>query len=116
MLEQHVKALVPTDIPTVIGDLPGTTVNIVAMSLYDGGASVEYFGPMTTFYPIVKFVARHESYEIMRTWIESIQEAFHQYTDDYFMSIHMVGYPLYLGKDEHKLHEMQIVFRLSIKE
>ena len=116
MLEQKIKALVPPGIPSVIGDLPGTSSNLVGIRLYDGGATDEYFGTDTIFHPVVKFIARHESYEVMRNWIELIKKQFHQHSDDYFMSIHLSGYPMYLGRGEQKLHEMQITFRINVKE
>ena len=116
MLEQKIKALVPSEVPTVIGDLPSTASNIVAIRLFDGGANDTYFGTATVFHPVVKFVARHESYEIMRSWIASIQEKLQHHKDNYFMSIHLVGYPMYLGRGEPKLHEMQISFRIELKE
>ena len=116
MLEQKIKALVPPGVPTVIGDLPSTASNIVAIRLFDGGANDAYFGTDTVFHPVVKFVARHASYETMRSWIDSIKEKFQHYHDDYFMSVHMVGYPMYLGRGELKLHEMQVTFRIEVKE
>lgn len=116
MLENKIKDLMPSGVPSVIGDLPSTTSNMVGIRLYDGGTSDEYFGVDTVYHPVVKFVARHESYETMREWIESIKKTYHQYHDDYFMSIHLVGYPMYLGRGEQKLHEMQISFRINVKE
>lgn len=116
MLEQKIKALMPAGVPSVIGDLPGTTGNLVSIRLFDGGASDEYFGTDTVFHPVVKFVARHESYETMRNWIEQIKNTYHQYRDEYFMSIHLIGYPMYLGRGEQKLHEMQASFRINVKE
>lgn len=116
MIEQKIKALMPPGIPSVIGDLPGTSSNLVGIRLFDGGANDEYFGTDTIFHPVVKFVARHESYETMRAWIDAIKKTYHQYSDDYFMGIHLVGYPMYLGRGEQKLHEMQITFRINIKE
>ena len=47
MLEQKIKALVPSGVPTVVGDLPSTASNIVAIRLFDGGANDAYFGTDT---------------------------------------------------------------------
>lgn len=116
MLENRIKDLIPADIPTVIGDLPSTTSNIVAIKLYDGGYNAEYFGKVTVYKPIVKIVARHASYETMRLWISKIQNVLHQYSDDYFIGIHVVGSPHYLGRGEQKLHEMQITFSIDVEE
>ena len=116
MLEVKLKRLLPTGVPVVIGELPSSSTNIVAMILYNGNVNTEYFGKSTVFQPIVKFVARHSSYEVMRFWIDQIKGALHQYHDEYFLGIHLVGSPTYLGRGSTKLHEMQIVFRLEVKE
>lgn len=116
MLEVKLKQLLPTDVPVVIGELPSSSTNTVAMVLYNGNTNTEYFGKSTVFQPIVKFVARHSSYEVMRAWVDKIKSALHQYHDDYFLGIHLVGSPTYLGRGSTKLHEMQIVFRLEVKE
>lgn len=116
MLEQKIKALIPSEVPTVIGELPSTQSDIVSIRLFDGGANDEYFGTDTVFHPVVKFVARHRSYETMRQWIETIKDTLHQHTDEQFMGIHLAGYPMYLGRGEQQLHEMQITFRINLKE
>lgn len=116
MLEVRLKQLLPTSIPVVIGELPSSSTDIVAMVLYNGNANTEYFGKSTVFQPVVKFVARHSSYEVMRSWIDQIQRTLHQHHDEYFLGIHLVGSPTYLGRGSTKLHEMQIVFRLEVKE
>ena len=116
MIEQSIKSLIPADIPSAIGDLPGTASNMVGVRLFDGGANDEYFGTDTVFHPVVKIVARHESYETMRNWIEQIKQSMHRYSDDSIMGIYLVGYPMYLGRGEQKLHEMQITFRINVKE
>lgn len=116
MLEVKLKQLLPTGVPVVIGELPSSSTNVVAMMLYNGNVNTEYFGKSTVFQPIVKFVARHSSYEAMRSWVDQIKRALHQYHDEYFLGIHLVGSPTYLGRGSTKLHEMQIVFRLEVKE
>lgn len=116
MIETKLRELIPNSIPTVIGDLPSTATNIVALMLYDGGTNDEYFGKDTVYHPVVKCVIRHASYETMRLWSDQLKNALHQHHDDYFMSIHIVGTPSYLGRGPAKLHEMQCVFRLEVKE
>lgn len=115
MIEKKFMELLPPDIPVVIGDLPSTTADIVALRLFDGGENDEYFGTSTVFYPVIKCIARNKSYESMRAWIEAIKQRCHRYHDDYFMSIHLVGSPMYLGRGEEKLHEMQITFRVEVE-
>ena len=116
MVEQHIYNLLPADLPKVIGDLPGSCSNAVAIMLYDGPGNEEYFSTGTIFRPVVKIVVRNQSYERAQAQIKLIKDTLHRYTDDYFVSIMLVGYPLYLGKGEQKLHEFQIVFNIQTKE
>lgn len=116
MVEKRIKALIPSSVTTVIGDLPGATSCVAAIRLFDGNANDEYFGKSTVYNPIVKIVVRHSSYERARQWIDQIRKALDKHHDDYFDSIYLVGYPMYLGQGNTKLHEFQIVFRIKVKE
>lgn len=116
MVEQHIKALLPPTLPTVIGELPSTKTNVVSIMLFDGASTEEYFASSTVYNPVVKIVVRNESYATAQQWIEDIKQVLHKHHDDYFLSILLRGYPMYLGKDEQKLHEFQIVFNISVKE
>lgn len=116
MVEKKIKDLLPRSIPIVIGDLPGGTRDSAAIKLYDGAANEHYFKHDTVFRPVIKIVVRNQSYEQAHEWIELIKRTLNEYSDDYFMSILLSGYPMYLGKDEQKLHEFQIVFNIRVKE
>ena len=116
MVEQHIYDLLPADLPKVIGDLPGGSSNAVAIMLFDGAGNEEYFSSGTIFRPIIKIVVRNQSYEMAQTQINLIKQLLHKHHDDYFLSIMLSGYPLYLGKGEQKLHEFQIVFNIQTKE
>lgn len=116
MVEQHIYDLLPATLPKVIGDLPATATNAVAIMLFNGVANLEYFQCDTVYKPVVKIVVRNSSYEVAQQQISVIRNTLHKHTDDYFMSIFMQGYPVYLGKDAQKLHEFQIVFNIQVKE
>lgn len=116
MVEKKIKNLIPESIPIVIGDLPGGTNDIAAIKLFDGAMNEYYFKHGTVFRPVIKIVVRNQSYEQAHEWIEQIKQTLNEYTDDYFVSILLSGYPMYLGKNEQKLHEFQIVFNIRIKE
>lgn len=116
MVEKHIYDLLPATLPKVIGDLPATATNAVAIMLFNGVANLEYFQCDTVYKPVVKIVVRNSSYEVAQQQISVIRNTLHKHTDDYFMSIFMQGYPVYLGKDEQKLHEFQIVFNIQVKE
>lgn len=116
MIEQHIKALLPEGLPSYIGELPSTPNDVIAIMLYGGAGNAEYFTCGTICRPVIKIVARNQSYVQVQQWIEEIKSKLHKHTDDYFMSILLQGYPMYLGKDEQKLHEFQIVFNIQVKE
>ena len=116
MVEKRIKNLLPKSLPIVIGDLPGGTSDSIAIKLYDGAANEHYFRHDTVFRPVIKIVIRNHSYEQAHSWIELIKNTLNEHSDDYFLSILLSGYPLYLGKDEQKLHEFQIVFNIRVKE
>ena len=119
MIAELVKALLPTKWPVTIGDLPAPNIEAIGIIEYDGAASTEYFGPQdhsSIFQPIVKIVLRSQSYEQLKSWVESIKTTLHRYHDDTILSMLLVGAPLYLGRNEQKFHEFQIVFNTTVKE
>lgn len=116
MVEKHIYDLLPATLPKVIGDLPATVSNAVAIMSFNGVANLEYFQCDTVYQPVIKIVVRNSSYDVAQQQILDIRNVLHKHTDDYFMSIYMQGYPVYLGKDAQKLHEFQIVFNINVKE
>ena len=116
MVEQHIYDLLPNSFPKVIGDLPGGNKNAVSIVLFDGAGNDEYFAMGTLYRPVVKIIVRNASYAEAQSQVQQIRDKLHKHTDDYFLSIHLSGYPLYLGKGEQKLHEFQIVFNIQLKE
>ena len=116
MVERMIKNLLPKSLPIVIGDLPGGTSDSIAIKLYDGAANEHYFQHGAVFRPVIKIVVRHHSYEQAHEWIETIKQILNEHSDEYFMSILLSGYPMYLGRNEQKLNEFQIVFNIRVKE
>lgn len=116
MVEQHIYDLLPSELPKVIGELPGSQPNAVSIILFDGAGSDEYFATPTLFRPVVKLVVRNADYAEAQAQVQLIRKTLHKHSDDYFLSILLSGYPLYLGKSELKLHEFQIVFNIQLKE
>ncbi len=120
MVAEKIHDLLPQDWPLVIGDLPSTPEVVVGIMEYDGATSTEYFGATSKslFKPIVKIVIRHTSYPEGQSWSTEVQNVLHRYhnEDIGIQSCLMVGTPMYLGRDELKLHEFQITFNISVKE
>lgn len=118
MIEHHIKELLPDALQkiAVIGELPSTAKNAIAILLFSGAGNAEYFACDTVCTPVIKIVVRNQSYAQAKQYIEELKQVLHKHHDEYFMSIFMQGYPMYLGKDEQKLHEFQIVFNINVKE
>lgn len=117
MVSEKIYDLLPTELPKYIGDLPSAPDAVVAIMEYSSGIGTEYFGEPTSLYsPVVKIVVRTPSYETGSEWVKIIKETLHRYHDDFFLSIMIVGTPIYLGRAEMKLHEFQVTFKIQIKE
>lgn len=120
MVADKIYDLLPANLPKTIGDLPSTETDAVAIMEYNGATSTEYFGMRneenSIFQPIVKIVVRTDSYEEGVAWSELIKQTLHRHTDEYFISVMLVGTPMYLGRDEMKLHEFQVTFKTQVKE
>ena len=120
MVAEKIYDLLPQEWPKVIGDLPSTNNVAVGIVEYDGATSTEFFGATnsTLFNPIVKIVIRHTSYREGQTWAEEVKDLLHRYRDEDkgILSILISGSPIYLGRNEQKLHEFQATFNISIKE
>ena len=120
MVAEKIYDLLPQKWPLVIGDLPSTNETVVGIMEYDGATSTEFFGAFncSVFEPIVKIVIRHTSYPQGQEWADAVKETLHRYhnEDIGILSVLMSGSPIYLGRNEQKLHEFQITFNISIKE
>jgi hypothetical protein len=120
MVAEKIHDLLPQEWPLVIGDLPSTANVVVGVVEYDGATSTEYFGGVSKslFNPIVKIVIRHTSYSEGQAWADEVKNVLHRYhnEDIGILSILMAGTPMYLGRNEQKLHEFQVTFNISVKE
>ena len=120
MVAEKIHNLLPQEWPLVIGDLPSTNEVAVGIMEYDGATSTEYFGEVnkSLFNPIVKIVIRHTSYSLGQSWADEVKNTLHRYhnEDIGILSTLMIGIPMYLGRNEQKLHEFQVTFNISIKE
>ena len=120
MVAEKIQGLLPQEWPLVIGDLPSTSDVVVGIMEYDGATSTEYFGDQnkSLFNPIVKIVIRHTSYPEGQAWADDVKDKLHRYHNEDIgvLSCLMVGTPMYLGRNEQKLHEFQVTFNISTKE
>lgn len=119
MIAERILALLPHTLPAVVGDLPGTAVDIVAIQEISGPGSTEYFISDSTsslFQPMVRIVVRNSSYATGQAWCDALKDTLHRYHDDTLLSVLLVGDPMYLGRSETKLHEFQSTYKIQVKE
>ena len=120
MVAEKIYDLLPQNWPLVIGDLPSASDVVVGIMEYDGATSTEYFGKdnKSLFSPIVKIVIRHNAYSTGQAWSDEVKNVLHRYHNVSIgiLSCLMIGNPIYLGRNEQKLHEFQVTFSISIKE
>lgn len=120
MVAEKIHDLLPQEWPLVIGDLPSASDVVVGIMEYDGATSTEYFGETSKslFNPIVKIVIRHTSYPEGQSWADEVKDRLHRYhnEDTGIQSCLMIGAPMYLGRNEQRLHEFQVTFNISVKE
>ena len=120
MVAEKIYDLLPQEWPKVIGDLPSANNVAVGINEYDGATSTEFFGATNSslFNPIVKIVIRHTSYSEGQAWADEVKNLLHRYRNEDIgiLSTLIVGTPMYLGRNEQKLHEFQATFNISIKE
>ncbi len=117
---EHIRGVLPAELQNrvIIGELPSLKTEAIALIMYDGTGSIEYFGLTETsiFQPIMKCVSRSKRYVDGKEDMDTLQQVLHRYTDDSILSCFMVGAPMYLGKGPEQLHEFQVTFSLKIKE
>lgn len=120
MVAEKIYDLLPQEWPLVIGDLPSAADVAVGIVEYDGATSTEFFGATnkSLFNPVVKIVIRHTSYSEGQTWADEVKNVLHRYHNEAvgILSCLIAGVPIYLGRNEQKLHEFQVTFNISIKE
>lgn len=117
MVAEYISGLLPSDWPKFIGDLPSGRSEAIALMEYDGVGSTNYFGQARSILqPILKVVVRTESYKVGDTYCEDLKELLHKYHDEVILSMLLAGSTMYLGRDEDKMHEFQLIFNIQIRK
>lgn len=120
MIAEHIQTLLQdAKITAVIGELPGSQTNVIAINEYNNGINTEYFGARdssTIYNPVVKVVIRNSSYQAAQDLAERVNAALHRVHDAVILSMLGVGAPIYLGRDTNRNHVFQATFTVQTKE
>lgn len=118
MICEYLWGQIPTEVkPRFVGDIPSQSEEGISLSLQDGAETTTFLGQKEALYrPYVQCFVRNEDYQKGDGFVDKVVKALDKFHDDMILSCLMVGYPTYLGLNEDKLHEFQIVFQLIVKE
>lgn len=99
-----------------IGDIPSLTEEGVGIILLAGLEDDRYFGKRSLAKPMVQIPIRSKTYQSGMRRAEQIKGDLDGYTDDDILQCLISGSPTYLGRNQQKLHELTITFKIQLKE
>lgn len=113
-----IQSLISTVVPkSFVGDFASLDADGVSIKLSEGEDTTRYLGMTTTIRrPYVVIVARSSTYSTAETWLASIRTRIDTYRSGDILSILMSTPPLYLGRDDQKMHEFQVIYKVMMKE
>lgn len=116
-LPEHIKDLLSNGDKVFIGDLPSLADEGVGIVLEKGSEDLRYFGGSKSLArPLVRFTIRASSYVSGMSRAEQIKKDLDKHTDEDILQCLIAGSPTYIGKNQQKLHEIQLLFYIVLKE
>lgn len=117
-LGEYIQQLLSKKVsPVFVGDLPSLSTEGVAIILADGEVNTSYFGMKNTiYYPLITIAIRTAEYAVGSKYCETIREILHEHTSEKILGIAQQGAVMYLGRNEQKLCEFQLTFRIIVEE
>ena len=116
-LPEYIKTLLSDKTKVFIGDLPSLSDEGVGILLEEGSADSRYFGGYKSLArPYIRITIRTKTYPSGMERAESIKKDLDKYTDDNILQCLSAGSPMYIGKNQQKLHEIQLLFYITLKE
>lgn len=119
MICEYLWEQIPSTVaPRFVGELPSQAEEGVALSPGEGEENIYYFSQEDTLRkPYVTCYIRTREYTKGEQFSSQVVEALDKFhDDDWILSCTLVGTPTYLGRNEDKLHEFQVVFKIIVKE
>nr|DAF76550.1 MAG TPA: hypothetical protein [Caudoviricetes sp.] len=116
-LPEYIKTLLTDKDKVFIGDLPSLSEEGVGILLEEGSSDSRYFGQYRSLArPYIRITIRSKKYVPGMERAESIKKDLDKYTDENILQCLIAGSPMYIGKNEQKLHEIQLLFYITLKE
>lgn len=114
---EYLQSIISGIANVYVGSLPALDLSGIAVQLYNGGTSKQFFGGSESlFYINVLVHFRSHSYSETASWCDRVQGMLHGYNKDNVLGAQLVGGSIYLGTTIEKLHEFQQTYRMIIKE
>lgn len=116
-LPEYIKTLLSDKTKVFIGDLPSLSDEGVGIALEEGSSEHRYFGNFKSLErPYIRITIRSIKYIDGMDRAESIKKDLNAFTDDNILQCLIAGSPMYIGKNQQKLHEIQLLFYITLKE
>lgn len=123
MIEQlceYLWNLIPSSVkPRFVGDIPSQSDEGVALSLYGTETITRFFGSSTSLIDqMVQCKIRTKKYGKGTKFMQQIRDTLDKYynEEDGILSVILTDGDSYLGVNEEKLHEFQLIFKTTVKE
>lgn len=116
-LPEYIKTLLTDKNKVFIGDLPSLSDEGVGIALEEGSAEHRYFGSFKSLErPYIRITIRSIKYTDGMNRAESIKKDLNNLTNENILQCLVAGSPMYIGKNQQKLHEIQLLFYITLKE
>lgn len=123
MIEQlceYLWNLIPSSVkPRFVGDIPSQSDEGVALSLSGTEVITRFFGSnISLIEQMVQCNIRTKKYEKGTKFMQQVRENLDKYCneEDGILSVILTEGDNYLGVNEEKLHEFQLIFKTIVKE
>jgi hypothetical protein len=121
---EFLHSLLPTDVQSVavVGELPSVTAEGLAIHIAGQSSNSQFFrcddAVSILYKPMVRFFIRTRDYQLGTEWGELIRNLYHKYVgpDEHrTLEMQIVGAQIYLGKNPEGLYEFQTTFTTQIR-
>jgi|LSQX01.2.fsa_nt_gb hypothetical protein len=116
-IAEVVQGLLSSEAKVVVGDFPSLDAEGISVKLGEGEEATRYLGMTTTINrPYIIVVARSESYSTAKQWLASCRAILDGYRSDNILGILVTTPTIYIGRDDQKMHDFQVTYKIMIKE